>query len=245
VNGRALASRCRAGVVAALVALLFAPEAQATPAQGYTFTLTPLLQHRAQWLLLHGFERSDPNTMMADRVAPAMAAQRHWWIVVDAAGRIRCSSKMAEAPTGPASALTATVATRLRAGCPALRRSAALRPGATWVAAAVSEAGAASWSERQVCASARCVAAARPQRTLFDKVSSPPGSSERAAPAPAPARCVADRWLVVSNSDDGSGQTKGARFAGVPPPLRTDIVGYEFEAVDGVAVLPPSMRCKP
>jgi hypothetical protein len=56
---------------------------------------------------------------------------------------------------------------------------------------------------------------------------------------------VANRWLIVSNSeaDVGAGPVVGARFSGVPPVLRSDIVGYETIRIDGLAVLPAGVDC--
>jgi hypothetical protein len=235
--------RCaRVIAVALLAALVPMRGAQATPAQGYRLTLTPLLQHATPWLLLHGREHSDPNTAMAGGMGPSMTTLRHWWLLVDAAGRIRCSLRADEAAPDAMPAMSASLAARLRAGCGALRSAAALRPGAVWAAAPATDAAAASWAPRQVCVRRRCVAAASVQHTLFDKRSQP----ESAGPvAPAPARCVADRWLIVTNSDDGAGPPAGARFIGVPAALRADIVGHEFTVVDGIAALPAGVRCSP
>jgi hypothetical protein len=228
-----------AAALAASLALA-APFAQATPAQGYSFTLTPVAHASTHWVLVHAVERSDPNTATATVVLPSMAKERVWWLVFDGRGRQRCSVAAAAADpaldalrsAGTVDARTPLLA-RVRKGCASVTAGTA-----TWLAA--EPAPALRWSSKQVCAGERCVAATTPQRSLHGVRSQ---AAEGAVPAAA--RCVASRWLIVDNAeaDDGSGRIEGARFRGLPPAVRSDIVGYETVAIDGIVTLPPSLSC--
>jgi hypothetical protein len=214
--------------------------AQAAPPQGYSLTLTPLLQHHTQWLVLHGLEQSDPNTTMANGAAPSMKMQRHWWLVVDAAGRVRCSAQTRNAQAAAGHGMTERLGAELRDGCAALRAVMDFQPGPDWEKVVSSDAAAPTWAHNQICFGSRCAKAALAQRTLFNKASVP-AAQEPAGPAPT--RCVAGHWLIVRNSDYGVGMVLGGRFAGLPDAPRADIDGHEFVAIDGVAVLPPGLRC--
>jgi hypothetical protein len=247
--------------------------AQATPAQGYSFSLTPLWHQADQWLLLRGDELSDPNTSSSSgALLPSMKLQRQWWLVFDAKGRARCSlavgtlqaSTTNAAPNAPQNApqnatpnaastttpgtapLPSAWAQRLRAGCPALRSLPALRAGAAgpgaWTAVPAGAVVAATWSTQKVCVGSRCAPTTLGQRSLFDKSALAP---EKGAVASASARCVANHWLLVTNTEDPAGDLQGLRFVGLPPALRDDIVGHEVVQVDGVALVPAAWRCGP
>jgi hypothetical protein len=218
--------------------------AWASPAQGYSITLTPALVQGQQWLLVLGAEQSDPNTQMQTGAAPSMRQQRHWWLLFDAAGRARCSVRSQAAQLVTVEVMSKTLAAHLRAGCPELRSTSSLWVPARWTAwtAGPEAKPDASWSHKEVCVAGRCVAGQLTQHTLRGAASerlTPPATAWAAAPA----RCVAGRWLLVSNSDDGNGASSGARFVGLPPPLRDDIVGYEFVAIDAVVALPAGLQC--
>lgn len=219
---------------------LAVPAASATPAQGYAFTLTPVAHQGTSWVLAHAVERSDPNTATATAVLPSMAKERSWWLVFDGSGRQRCSLAAAAADpapdalrsAGPVDVRTPLLA-RVRKGCASVSAGTA-----TWLAA--EPAAALRWSSKQVCAGERCVAATTSQRSLHGVRSQ---AAEGAVPAAA--RCVAGRWLIVDNAeaDDGSGRIEGARFRGLPPAVRSDIVGYETVAIDGIVTLPAGLSC--
>jgi hypothetical protein len=234
--------RRSAGLLALLSATLLAlaSPAGATPAQGYALSLTPVAHQGSQWLLVRAAERSDPNTATANAVLPSMLKERAWWLAFDGNGHQRCKAAAVAADAAPG-VLWAAASTgertalleRLRKVCGAALAGMpswlGAEPAATW-----------RWSAKQVCAGERCVPASAPQRSLDSARSQ---AAEGAAAAPA--RCVASRWLIVANSraEDGSGQTEGARFPGLPPAVRSDIVGFESVRIDGITTLPAALKC--
>jgi hypothetical protein len=207
-----------------------AAAASATSAQGYALAMTPLAHHGTRWLLVQVVERSDPNTTTATGALPPMTRERAFWMLVDGLGRPLCRVKVAaELPA----AQRADALHRLRAAC-----GQAAEGPARWI-----DGGAAagfSWSAHQVCAGERCVAAAARQYSIGGA-----RSSAAATGTPAAARCVAGRWLIVTNLDDAGASPglEGARFHGLPPRLRGDIVGHETVRIDGVARVPPGLDC--
>lgn len=68
----------------------------------------------------------------------------------------------------------------------------------------------------------RCVASFTAQRSLN-------GARSRAAAGavPAAARCLVGGRLIMANAeaDDGSGRIEGTRFRGLPPAVRSDMLG--------------------
>ncbi len=229
--------------------MLTAPGARATPAQGYAFTLSPVAHQAANlstaWLLAHAVERSDPNTATATAVLASMTRERAWWIVFDGRGGVRCSVAASASDPAPAP-MQADARQRLlkkvREGCAGRFAPAAT----TWLETEPAPAPGLRWSARQVCVGDRCVASSAVQHTLRNirsialNVSS--GSDGAVA---ATARCVGGRWLIVSNveASDGSDRVEGARFRGLPPAVRSDIVGYETTQIDGVVPLPSGLSC--
>jgi hypothetical protein len=194
-------------------------------------------------VLVHAVERSDPNTATATAVLPAMTKERAWWMVFDGSSRMRCSSPAVASDAAPAALRAAqaadarnTLLNRIRKACGA--RTAA--GSATWLESEPALTAGLRWSAKQVCAGERCVPSSAAQRSLH-------GARSRAAAGavPAAARCVAGRWLIVANAeaDDGSGRIEGARFRGLPPAVRSDIVGYETVAIDGIVTRPAGLSC--
>jgi hypothetical protein len=224
-------------IAAALAAGSFG--ASATTTQGYSLTLAPLAHHGAQWLIVRADERSDPNTITATGKLPSLLRERRWWVLFDHDGRARCT--VTQRP-GDADSLDGARA-RLRQACrgaPAL-----LRQGTAWadVPPPPPSQTRLAWTPARVCAGPDCVATASTQRTAFDRA--PPPSAQHAVVSAAAARCVAARWLIVSNVEppQGSGEREGMAFRPLPPSVPAEIVGYEFVSIDGVAIRPRALRC--
>jgi hypothetical protein len=202
--------------------------------------LTPVAHQDARWLLVHALERSDPNTATARAMLPSMLKEQGWWLVFDGRGRQACSAAAAGADPTPvalrgadAGSLRAPLLARLRKACGSVPTTGlswlAADPAATW-----------RWVAGQVCAGKRCAATATPQRSLRGARAQVVDGA-----AAAPARCVADRWLIVTNgeAEAGSGAEAGARFAGLPPAVRDDIVGFETVRIDGITTLSAGRAC--
>jgi hypothetical protein len=164
-------------------------------------------------------------------------------MVFDGNSRMRCSSPAAAsgpAPPAlrgpPAADARSTLLARMRKACGAQT----LAGTATWLESEPAPTPGLRWSAKQVCAGERCVPSSVAQRSLN-------GARSRAAEGavPAAARCVAGRWLIVANAeaDDGSGRVEGARFRGLPPAVRNDIVGYETVTIDGIVARPDALNC--
>jgi hypothetical protein len=222
----------------AVWALGAASPSAATPAQGYSLAMEPIGHHGARWLLLRMVERSDPNTITATGALPPMKRERAWWLLVDGQGRPLCRvaapvPAMAKVEAGTAAAERGAALHRLRSACPA-----AAQGPARWIDGA--PATSLRWTAERVCAGERCVAASAPQYSLGAM-----RSSAVAGAGPAPARCVAGHWLIVTNTDDAgqSPAVEGARFNGLPPPLPREIVGHETVRIDAVARAPAGLPC--
>jgi hypothetical protein len=230
----------RAGTARAVAALVLAgtaAAASATPAQGYSLSMTPVAHQGTRWLLVHVLERSDPNTTTASGRLPSMAREGAWWLLVDGDGRPQC--RLAVRTVSPADAGGVPVAerplllSRLRANC-----RPAVPAKVRWIEAV--PAARLRWSPQEVCTEARCMASSAPQYSLGGVRSAAVAGAGAAA-----ARCVAGRWLLVTNLDDtgGSDSVEGARFPGLPPALRPDIIGHETVRIDGIARAPAALGC--
>jgi hypothetical protein len=220
--------------------LLTGTTAAATTLQGFTYTLAPLAHKEQAWLLVQAVERSDPNTAAATGALPAMTQQRVAWLILDRDARQICRVRAAAADPTPADLRAhdggparSRLMARLRAQC-----GAAIRDLPSWLGTAPT--AALRWSADRVCVGERCAASSAVQR-------SPNGVAavSDVGASPAAARCVADRWLIVANVrlEDGSNQAEGARFPGLPPAPRSDIVGYEVVHIDGITTMPAALSC--
>jgi hypothetical protein len=233
-----VASTAATLVVAATI--LIGTTAAATPAQGYTYTLAPLAHKEQAWLLVQAVERSDPNTAAATRMLPAMTRQRVDWLMVDGDARQICRVRATAADPTPAELRAhdggparSRLMARIRGRC-----GATVRDAPSWLG--TDPTAALRWSADRVCIGERCAASSSPQRSRNGVA-----SVTVVGASPAAARCVADRWLIVANTrlEDGSDLTEGARFLGLPPAIRSDIVGYEVVRVDGITTMPAGLSC--
>jgi len=162
------------------------------------------------------------------------------WLIVVGEARQYCRVRATAADPTPADLRAhdggparSTLMARLRARC-----GAALRDLPNWLG--TEPAAALQWSADRVCVGERCAASSAVQRSRNGVASiSVVGAS------PATARCVADRWLIVANTqmEDGSNLREGALFPGLPPAIRSDIVGYEVVRIDGITTMPAELRC--
>lgn len=233
-----LASAVATLVLAAII--LIGTTASATPAQGFSYTLTPLAHEEQAWLLVQAVERSDPNTVTATRVLPAMTRQRVDWLIVDGDARQICRVRANAADPTPADLRAhdggparSRLMARLRGRC-----GPAIRDLPSWLG--TDSTADLRWSADRVCVGERCAVSSAVQRSRNGVASiSVVGAS------PAAARCVADRWLIVANMrlEDGSTRVEGALFRGLPPALRSDIVGYEVVRIDGITTMPAKLSC--
>lgn len=233
-----MASTAATLVLAATI--LIGTTAAATPAQGFAYTLAPLAHHEQAWLLVQAVERSDPNTSTASRILPAMTRQRMDWLIVDGDARQICRVRATDADPAPADLRAhggdparSRLMARLRGRC-----GAAVRDLPSWLG--TDPTAALRWSADRVCIGERCAASAAVQRSRNGVASRPVADA-----GPAPARCVADRWLIVANMElnDESDLPAGASFPGLPPALRSDIVGYEVVRIDGITTMPAELSC--
>jgi hypothetical protein len=233
-----LASTAAALVLAATI--LIGTTASATPAQGFTYTFAPLAYKEQAWLLVQAVERSDPNTAAATGMLPSMTRQRVDWLIVDGDARQICRVRAIAADPTPADLRAqdggparSRLMVRLRSRC-----GAALRDSPSWLG--TEPTAALRWSADRVCVGERCAASSAVQRSRNGVA-----SVGVAGASPAPARCVADRWLIVANMqlEDGGDLTEGALFPGLPPALRGDIVGFEVVRIDGITTMPAELSC--
>lgn len=226
-----------------MLALVAATASWASSEAGYSIELTPAAAIGQAWLLALATERSQPNPARADATPVAQAPQqRRQWLLFDTRARLRCAisaratDDLQDWPD---------VSERMQSRCRALAGA----DSKSWAKVTLpsSDPGV-SWTADQACRGQLCatytVPIAAVQTTLGGRqsLSPTPGAPAR----PAPARCIAGRWLIVTNVQDLSqtGALTGALFRGLPPPVPADIVGYEFARVDGVARVPDAFACQ-
>ncbi len=225
------------------MALATATAAWSFSEAGYSIELAPAATAGRAWLLVLATEQSQPNPARRDATPPVAApVQQRRWLLVDRQGRLRCA--MGAGPADEAGRW-ASALDRMRARCAALAQPGA--GSAEWIAVPAQVPGAdPTWTARQACRAERCMTYGPQgggQITLHGRrsLAADPGTRE----LPARARCIADRWLIVTNVQDlAAAETiSGARFEGLPPPVSQDSVGHEAVRIDGIARVPEGFRC--